>query len=151
MNSALRQKKQEKYSKRSKKSRRAEASRGFPTQSAQPLLAAPGARAFASTNQTKEKKHDEAPMQPNQKTPPRERVFELNAEDLRMLRRIGLSIARSLNEQGRSVEQLAAELCIARSTLREIIAGRSNARILTLNSIARGLGYANLVDFLSKI
>ena len=82
---------------------------------------------------------------------PSERVFALTEEDTRMLKRIGLSIARNLNEQGRSVEDLALQLSIARSTLREIIAGRSNARILTLNSIARGLGYNNLVAFLEKI
>lgn len=79
------------------------------------------------------------------------RIFELSIDDQRFLKKVGLKIHKQLFEQGRSVERLALELGIARSTLREIIAGRSNLRILTLCSISSGLGYGTLVEFLSDI
>ncbi len=65
-----------------------------------------------------------------------------------MLKKIGLKIGRNLFAKSQSVEWLAIQVGIARSTLREIMAGRSNARILTLNAIAKGLGFKNLVEFL---
>jgi len=80
-----------------------------------------------------------------------QRVFELSDEQSRLLRRIGLKIHKRLFEQERSVERLALDLGLARSTLREIIAGRSNARILTLSSIAHGLGYRDLIAFLQDL
>ncbi|MBI3555633.1 MAG: hypothetical protein HY074_05165, partial [Deltaproteobacteria bacterium] len=43
------------------------------------------------------------------------------------------------------------EADIARSTLREIIAGRSNLRVLTFKNIAEGLGYKSIEEFLRHI
>jgi transcriptional regulator with XRE-family HTH domain len=77
-----------------------------------------------------------------------QREFVFSTLEQTMLKRIGRKIHKDLFEQKRAVEALAIELGIARSTLREIIAGRSNARILTLNQIAEGLGYKGLVEFL---
>lgn len=81
----------------------------------------------------------------------KDRVFVLTDDEQRFLKKIGLRISKTLFEQGRPVERLAFELGIARSTLREIIAGRSNTRILTLNAIAKGLGFANILEFLRTL
>lgn len=79
-----------------------------------------------------------------------QREFVFSSAEQNMLKRLGRKIQKDLHEQERAVESLAIELGIARSTLREIIAGRSNARILTLNQIAEGLGYKSLVEFLRQ-
>ena len=43
-------------------------------------------------------------------------------------KRIGLKIVRDLHQRNQSVDRLALDVGMARSTLREIIAGRSVAR-----------------------
>jgi transcriptional regulator with XRE-family HTH domain len=63
------------------------------------------------------------------------------------LKRLGLRILKDLSERGMTVDALALQIGIARSTLREITAGRSNPRVLTLLEIATGLGYASLREF----
>jgi transcriptional regulator with XRE-family HTH domain len=66
-----------------------------------------------------------------------------------LLKRVGLKIIKDLHQKNQSVDALALEIGMARSTLREIIAGRSNPRLLTLESIAHGLGYRDLGEFFS--
>ena len=66
-------------------------------------------------------------------------------------KRIGLKIVRDLHQRNQSVDRLALDVGMARSTLREIIAGRSNPRVLTLESIAQGLGYPGLAEFFSGL
>jgi hypothetical protein len=46
---------------------------------------------------------------------------------------------------------LSLQVNVARSTIREVIAGRSNVRILTLRAIVQGLGYASVKEFLADI
>ena len=65
-----------------------------------------------------------------------------------LTRRIGLKIHKFLYENKCPPEVLAFKSGVARSTLREIIAGRSNPRILTLNTIAKRMGYSGLGEFL---
>ena len=67
------------------------------------------------------------------------------------LRKLGRAIYVELYRQERNVDWLSLRTGIARSTLHEIIAGRSNPRILTLRLIAMGLGYENLPVFLSHM
>jgi transcriptional regulator with XRE-family HTH domain len=66
-----------------------------------------------------------------------------------LLKKVGLKIARDLYTRDQSVDALALEIGMARSTLREIIAGRSNPRLLTLDAVAQGLGYRDLGEFFS--
>jgi len=66
-----------------------------------------------------------------------------------LLRKIGSHIHRRLGELGKTNEWLSFQSGIARSTIFEIIAGRSNARILTLYMISDALGYSSLLAFLS--
>ena len=68
-----------------------------------------------------------------------------------LLRQVGLLIHKTLFDLGKPVEWLSFKSGVARSTIREIIAGRSNARIVTLNSLARSLGFSDIVEFLNKI
>lgn len=73
------------------------------------------------------------------------------ATERQLLRKVGLRISKDLYEKEKPVEWLAFETGVARSTLREIIAGRSNVRILTLKSISDGLGYKSLADFFKNL
>ncbi len=68
-----------------------------------------------------------------------------------LLHKIGLRINKILFESGHPVEWLSFKSGVARSSIREIIAGRSNSRILTLNTLAKSLGFKDVIDFLSKI
>ncbi|MBU6152841.1 MAG: hypothetical protein KGP28_00940 [Bdellovibrionales bacterium] len=68
-----------------------------------------------------------------------------------LLKQIGLLVHRVLFEKEKPVEWLSFKSGIARSSIREIIAGRSNTRILTLNSIARGLGFDDVIGMLEKV
>jgi transcriptional regulator with XRE-family HTH domain len=81
----------------------------------------------------------------------RSREFVFSAEEKRMLKRLGDLIRSDLKAKKISVESMAEKLGIARSTLREIIYGQSNVRLLTLHSIARGVGYRDLATFLKRL
>lgn len=74
-----------------------------------------------------------------------------HAQDQRLLRQIGLRINKDLHDTNKPVEWLSFETGVARSTLREIIAGRSNLRVLTLRAICRGLGYKSISEFLNAL
>ena len=79
------------------------------------------------------------------------RKTRLPIEDQRLIKRIGRKIHRELHRRAETSETFSKQVAVARSTLREIIAGRSDARILTLRAIALGLGYSSVKDFLSDI
>lgn len=85
----------------------------------------------------------------SQKAQKRRRAF--GEAERRVLKKIGLKIHKDLFQQNRPIEQLAFDTGVARSSIREIIAGRSNPRILTLSAIASGLGYRSLSEFLHDI
>jgi hypothetical protein len=68
-----------------------------------------------------------------------------------MLRQIGLKIHRELFKQEMTTESLSLDIGLARSTIREVIAGRSNVRILSLRAIVQGLGYGSVREFLADI
>jgi transcriptional regulator with XRE-family HTH domain len=73
--------------------------------------------------------------------------FVLSESEQHLLKQVGAQIVRDLNRTGMTVEELATKAGIARSTLREIIAGRSNPRLLTVHSAAIALGYPGIVSF----
>ena len=68
-----------------------------------------------------------------------------------LLRQLGLKIMKDLTAKGMTVDAFALQIGIARSTLREITAGRSNPRLLTLVEIAHGLGYSDLKAFFPEL
>jgi transcriptional regulator with XRE-family HTH domain len=79
------------------------------------------------------------------------REFVFSAEEKRMLKKLGDLIRSDLKTKKISVEAMAEKLGIARSTLREIIYGQSNVRILTLQAIAKGVGHRDLASFLKRL
>ena len=80
---------------------------------------------------------------------PRKTAFSTTEQ--RLLKQVGLKINKELFQKGQSVEGLSFEIGVARSSIREIIAGRSNPRLLTLKAISLGLGYESLEEFLKAI
>jgi hypothetical protein len=70
--------------------------------------------------------------------------------DAILLKQIGLLIHKTLFETGKPVEWLSFKSGVARSSIREIIAGRSNTRILTLNTLAKNLGFSDVTELLNK-
>ena len=73
----------------------------------------------------------------------------LRRSDRLFLRRIGLAIHRRLFELEQPVEWLSFQSGVARSSIREIIAGRSNPRLLTLQALAESLGYKDVMELLA--
>lgn len=79
------------------------------------------------------------------------RVFRLRSDEQKVLKKLGRQVLLELAKRNKTVESFAKELGVARSTLREIIAGRSNARFTTLRDIARGFGYKSVTQFLGSV
>lgn len=75
----------------------------------------------------------------------------LSRGEQQMLKQIGLKIHRELYKRGGTTESLSIDVNVARSTIREVIAGRSNVRILTLKAIVQGFGYSSVRQFLADI
>jgi hypothetical protein len=75
----------------------------------------------------------------------------LSRGEQQLLKQIGLKIHRELYRRGGTTESLSLEVNVARSTIREVIAGRSNVRILTLKAIVQGLGFSSVKQFLADI
>lgn len=71
--------------------------------------------------------------------------------DRQYVKRLGLKLSRELAQKMMSVETLSFETGLARSSLREIIAGRSNPRVITLKKVAEALGYSSLSEFLGDL
>jgi hypothetical protein len=84
------------------------------------------------------------------KTKKKQKPLKIRKSEQLLLKQIGLQIHKSLFENDKPVEWLSFKSGIARSSIREIIAGRSNARILTLNTLAQNLGFDDIVDLLLK-
>ena len=80
-----------------------------------------------------------------------QREFAFTPSEKHLLKRLGLKIYKKLADLDKPAEWLAFQSEIARSTVMEIIAGRSNPRFLTLNTISRNLGYKNIHDFLKDV
>jgi hypothetical protein len=81
----------------------------------------------------------------------RMRAKLLSGAERRLLKCVGLKIHKELQRHGKPVEWLAFSVGLARSSIREIIAGRSNPKVITLHQIALGLGYRSLSEFLAEI
>lgn len=64
-------------------------------------------------------------------------------EEVRLLKRIGESIHKRLHELDKTVEWLAWESGTSRATIRRIFDADRNIGILTLDRVAKALGYKN--------
>jgi transcriptional regulator with XRE-family HTH domain len=81
----------------------------------------------------------------------KKREFVFTSIEQRLLKEIGLHIQNELHKQNKSLEWLSFKIGVSRSALQEIVAGRSNPRLLTLFSIAVGLGFKSITDFLANV
>ena len=81
------------------------------------------------------------------------RKYQYSDKEKLSLKKIGLKISYDLENKfsdKRPVEWLSWETNVARSALREIMAGRSNPKVLTLLAISEAFEYDCVSDFLSE-
>ena len=72
-------------------------------------------------------------------------------EELKLLKQIGRKVHKELSDMDKPVEWLAFQSEVARSTVRKIFDADSNIGILTLDRVARALGYKSVSDFLARL
>lgn len=65
----------------------------------------------------------------------------MSPEEIRLLKRIGQGIHKHLHDMGETVEWLAWESETSRATVRRIFDADRNVGVLTLDRVARALGY----------
>lgn len=65
----------------------------------------------------------------------------MSAEEIRLLKRIGQRIHKHLHDKDETVEWLAWESDTSRATIRRIFDANRNVGVLTLDRVARALGY----------
>lgn len=71
--------------------------------------------------------------------------------ELKLLRVIGRKIHKDLHDKGKPVEWLAFEAETARSTIRRMFDGDGNIGIVTLDRVAKALGYKDVIDFFHQL
>lgn len=74
----------------------------------------------------------------------------LSTEELRLLKRIGSHISKKLHDKDKPVEWLAWESETSRATIRRIFDADRNIGIVTLDRVAKALGYKDGVVGLLK-
>lgn len=71
--------------------------------------------------------------------------------EFRLLKSIGRKIHKELYERDKSVEWLAFESDTARSTIRRIFDGDGNIGVVTLDRVAKALGYKDVTEFFREL
>ena len=71
--------------------------------------------------------------------------------EFKLLKRIGNRIKVDLVNKGLPVDRLAIESETSRGSVRRILAGEGNIGVVTLDRIARALGYSDVVEFFAKL
>ena len=74
-----------------------------------------------------------------------------NQAEEKLLKSIGRKIHKDLYDLDRPVEWLAWESGVARSTIQRVFDADRNVGLLTLDRIAKGLGYKDVTEFLNSI
>ncbi len=72
-------------------------------------------------------------------------------EEFRLLKALGRKVHKELSDANQSVEWLAFEADTARSTIRRIFDGKGNIGVVTLDRVAKALGYKDVVDFFKSL
>lgn len=72
-------------------------------------------------------------------------------EELRFLAKIGRRVHKDLYDLGKPVEWLAWEAGLSRATVRRILDANRNVGVLTLQRVAKGLGYKDLAEFMASL
>lgn len=79
------------------------------------------------------------------------REFVISDHERKILKRVGRKIREDATKRGLKLDKLAVDINLARSALHEILVGRSNPKLLTLNAIAEELGYKNVMTFMATM
>ena len=74
-----------------------------------------------------------------------------NESEKKLLIKIKQKILQGLHQLNKTVEWLAWESEVARSTVQRVFEANRNVGILTLDRIAKGLGYKSIIEFLNTI
>ena len=74
-----------------------------------------------------------------------------NQAEEKFLKNVGRKIHKDLYDLNKPVEWLAWESGVARSTIQRIFDANRNVGLLTLDRVAKGLGYKDVVEFLNNI
>lgn len=72
----------------------------------------------------------------------------LNQSEKKILTKIALKIRKDLYDLDKSLEWLAWESEVARSTVQRVLEADRNVGIITLDKIAKSLGHKDVVEFL---
>jgi hypothetical protein len=96
---------------------------------------------------------------PKHRSPSHDEPDQLNPRNTQGLRKnpfsaqrtIGRKIHKELSNSDKSVEWLAFEADTARSTIRRIFDGSGNIGIVTLDRVARALGYKDVTEFFRSL
>ena len=90
------------------------------------------------------KAHKLTPIPKNQSAP-------RDDKERKLIKKIGDKIRQDLHDKEKPIKWLAFKADTGRATIRRIYDGKSNVGLLTLHRLAKGLGYKDVFDFLSKI
>lgn len=71
-------------------------------------------------------------------------------EEIKLLKSIGSRIHKELYQLGKTVEWLAFESETSRATIRRIFDADRNIGVVTLDRVAKALGYEDIIEFLKK-
>jgi len=74
-----------------------------------------------------------------------------NPTEEKLLKRIGRKVHKDLYDLDKPIEWLAWEAEIARSTVQRVFEAEHNVGIVTLDRIAKALGYNGVIEFLNTI
>ena len=74
-----------------------------------------------------------------------------NESEQRLLKKIGRKVHKDLYDENKPIERLAWESDVSRSTVQRIFDANGNVGVLTLDRIAKGLGYKSIIEFLNNL
>lgn len=78
-------------------------------------------------------------------------ITTFNKAEKQLLEQIAAKIRKDLYDLEKPLEWLAWEAEVARSTVQRVLDADRNIGIITLDRVAKGLGYKNIVEFLSEL
>lgn len=73
------------------------------------------------------------------------------AEEFKLLKKIGLKIKNEIVHHNTNVDRLAVESETSRGTVRRALKGEINIGLITLDRIAKAFGYDDVVEFLKDL
>ena len=84
-------------------------------------------------------------------TPGKQSTKPRNNAEKELLKRVGKKLKADLVKQGFSVAGFALDSDTSRGSVRRVFAGESNVTLLTLDRMAKTLGYEDAIEFLKNL